>query len=206
MRQPRSIYSKGPKQRISAVEYVNSCLESRISRCTHPSAGWASGSNIRRSGKRFVYVVGHVTPQQMRQVARAARAGKVAGSLKKARFGLMRLPCLACWTCRRTKGPSRRPWVPPRSRSTWRPCSKPPGQHLRAGQPRPPSLQDLSNKKTGTSVPVLQPKINKLREKTGTQFGVLRPGTLRAPRKKKLGPDGNPAPAEGDATTVRTST
>jgi hypothetical protein len=34
----------------------------------------------------------------------------------------------------------------------------------------------------------------------------LRPGTLRAPRKKKLGPDGNPAPAEGDATTVRTST
>jgi len=53
----------------------------------------ASGSNIRRSGKRFVYLIGHVTPEQVRQVARAARAGKVAGSLRRARFGMVGCPC-----------------------------------------------------------------------------------------------------------------
>jgi L-fucose isomerase-like protein len=53
----------------------------------------ASGSNIRRSGKRFVYLVGHVTPRQVEQVARAARAGKVAGSLRRARFGMVGSPC-----------------------------------------------------------------------------------------------------------------
>ncbi len=53
----------------------------------------ASGSNIRRSGKRFVYLVGHVTPLHVEQVARAARAGKVAGSLRRARFGLVGSPC-----------------------------------------------------------------------------------------------------------------
>ena len=31
----------------------------------------ASGSNIRRSGKRFVYLIGHVTPEQVQQVAGA---------------------------------------------------------------------------------------------------------------------------------------
>jgi len=53
----------------------------------------ASGSNIRRSGKPFVYLIGHVTPEQVRQVARAARAGKVAGSLRRARFGMVGCPC-----------------------------------------------------------------------------------------------------------------
>ncbi|MGA1995654.1 MAG: hypothetical protein ABSH45_07725 [Bryobacteraceae bacterium] len=53
----------------------------------------ASGSNIRRSGKRFVYLVGHVTTLHVEQVARAARAGKVAGSLRRARFGLVGSPC-----------------------------------------------------------------------------------------------------------------
>ncbi len=53
----------------------------------------ASGSNIRRSGKRFVYLIGHVTPEQARQVARAARAGKVAGDLRRARFGMVGSPC-----------------------------------------------------------------------------------------------------------------
>jgi L-fucose isomerase-like protein len=53
----------------------------------------ASGSNIRRSGKRFVYLVGPVTPEQVRQVALAARAGKVAGSLRRARFGMVGSPC-----------------------------------------------------------------------------------------------------------------
>jgi L-fucose isomerase-like protein len=53
----------------------------------------ASGSNIRRSGKPFVCLIGHVTPEQVRQVARAARAGKVAGSLRRARFGMVGCPC-----------------------------------------------------------------------------------------------------------------
>jgi L-fucose isomerase-like protein len=53
----------------------------------------ASGSNIRRSGKPFVYLIGHVTPEQVRQVALAARAGKVAGSLRRARFGMVGSPC-----------------------------------------------------------------------------------------------------------------
>ena len=53
----------------------------------------ASGSNIRRSGKRFVWLVGQVTPGQVRQVVRAAKAGKVAGSLRRARFGMMGAAC-----------------------------------------------------------------------------------------------------------------
>jgi L-fucose isomerase-like protein len=53
----------------------------------------ASGSNIRRSGKRFVWLVGQVTPGQVRQVVCAARAGKVAGSLRRARFGMVGAAC-----------------------------------------------------------------------------------------------------------------
>jgi L-fucose isomerase-like protein len=53
----------------------------------------ASGSNIRRSGKRFVWLIGQVTPGQVRQVVSAARAGKVAGSLRRARFGMMGATC-----------------------------------------------------------------------------------------------------------------
>jgi L-fucose isomerase-like protein len=53
----------------------------------------ASGSNIRRSGKRFVYLVGHVTSAQARQVVCAAAAGKVAGGLRRARFGMIGSPC-----------------------------------------------------------------------------------------------------------------
>ena len=53
----------------------------------------ASGSNIRRSGKRFVWLVGQVTPGQVRQVVCAARAGEVAGSLRRARFGMVGAAC-----------------------------------------------------------------------------------------------------------------
>src|ERR1017187_8526041 len=42
----------------------------------------ASGSNIRRSGKRFVWVARPVTPEQKGPGVGAARAGKVAGSLR----------------------------------------------------------------------------------------------------------------------------
>ena len=52
-----------------------------------------SGSNIRRSGKRFVWLIGPVTAAQVRQVVRAAAAGKVAGSLRRARFGMIGPAC-----------------------------------------------------------------------------------------------------------------
>ncbi len=53
----------------------------------------ASGSNIRRSGKRYVWLVGQVTAEQVRRVVSAARAGKVAGSLQRARFGMVGPAC-----------------------------------------------------------------------------------------------------------------
>jgi L-fucose isomerase-like protein len=53
----------------------------------------ASASNIRRSHMRFVCLVGHVTPEQARAVESASRAGKVAGDLRRARFGLIGSPC-----------------------------------------------------------------------------------------------------------------
>ena len=59
-----------------------------------PMSGLMStASNIRRSGKRFVWLIGHVTPEQVRQVARAAAAGKVAGNLRRARFGMVGSAC-----------------------------------------------------------------------------------------------------------------
>jgi len=53
----------------------------------------ASASNIRRSGKRFVWLIGQVTPAQVEQVVRAAVAGKVAGELRRSRFGLVGDAC-----------------------------------------------------------------------------------------------------------------
>jgi L-fucose isomerase-like protein len=53
----------------------------------------ASASNIRRSGKQFVWLIGQVTPDQVRQVAGAARAAKVAGDLRRARFGMVGSAC-----------------------------------------------------------------------------------------------------------------
>ena len=53
----------------------------------------ASGSNIRRSGKRFVWTIGQVTAEQARRVVCAARAGKVAGTLRRARFGMVGAAC-----------------------------------------------------------------------------------------------------------------
>jgi L-fucose isomerase-like protein len=53
----------------------------------------ASGSNIRRSGKSFVYLIGHVTPEQAQKVVCAAAAGKAAVDLRQARFGMVGSPC-----------------------------------------------------------------------------------------------------------------
>ena len=53
----------------------------------------ASGSNIRRLGKRFAHVIGPVTPGVLEGIARAARVAAVAGSLRQARFGVVGTPC-----------------------------------------------------------------------------------------------------------------
>jgi L-fucose isomerase-like protein len=53
----------------------------------------ASGSNIRRLGKRFVHLIGQVTPAVLEGIARAARVAAVVGSLRRARFGVVGTPC-----------------------------------------------------------------------------------------------------------------
>jgi L-fucose isomerase-like protein len=52
-----------------------------------------SASNIRRYGKRFVHVIGSVTPRIIEQVARAARVAALIGMLRQARFGLVGDAC-----------------------------------------------------------------------------------------------------------------
>jgi L-fucose isomerase-like protein len=53
----------------------------------------ASGSNIRRLGKRFAYAIGPVNPETMEKVTGALNAGAAAGALRRARFGLIGDPC-----------------------------------------------------------------------------------------------------------------
>jgi L-fucose isomerase-like protein len=53
----------------------------------------ASGSNIRRLGKSFAHVIGHVTPGVLAGIVRAARVAAVVGSLRRARFGVIGTPC-----------------------------------------------------------------------------------------------------------------
>jgi L-arabinose isomerase len=52
-----------------------------------------SGSNLRRLGKRFAYVVGRVGAGTVGQVVCAARAGAAARALRRARFGVVGYPC-----------------------------------------------------------------------------------------------------------------
>jgi len=53
----------------------------------------ASGSNIRRLGKRFAYVVGSVNPASVEQVVGSARAGAAARALGRARLGVVGDAC-----------------------------------------------------------------------------------------------------------------
>ena len=53
----------------------------------------ASGSNIRRLGKRFTYQIGAVDPESVRRAARAARVAAVVRGLRRARFGIVGYPC-----------------------------------------------------------------------------------------------------------------
>ena len=57
------------------------------------SALTGSGSNIRRIGKRFAYMVGEVTPENVERVVRAAAAGAAARALRRARLGVVGDPC-----------------------------------------------------------------------------------------------------------------
>lgn len=53
----------------------------------------ASGSNLRRLGKRFTYQVGRVTPGSVGKAVRAAKVATVVRELRKARFGVVGYPC-----------------------------------------------------------------------------------------------------------------
>lgn len=59
-----------------------------------PISGFtASASNIRRLGKSFAYIIGHVTPERVEQAVRAIRVAAVARNLRRARFGMVGDPC-----------------------------------------------------------------------------------------------------------------
>lgn len=53
----------------------------------------SSGSNIRRLGKPFAYLVGDAAPSNLERVLRAARVAAVATALRRTRFGLVGSPC-----------------------------------------------------------------------------------------------------------------
>ena len=53
----------------------------------------ASGSNIRRIGKRYAWQIGAVTPENIERAVQAARAAHLARLLRGARFGLAGDPC-----------------------------------------------------------------------------------------------------------------
>jgi L-fucose isomerase-like protein len=53
----------------------------------------ATGSNLRRLGKPFAYMIGHVTAERLRQVVRAAKVAAVVRRLRRARFGLIGNAC-----------------------------------------------------------------------------------------------------------------
>ena len=59
-----------------------------------PISGFtASGSNIRRLGKPFVSMIGHVTSGKVAQAVRAVRVAVVVRRLRRARFGIVGYPC-----------------------------------------------------------------------------------------------------------------
>lgn len=59
-----------------------------------PMSGFAaSGSNIRRQGKFFAYMIGHVVPERVAQAVRTARVAAVVKRVRQARFGIVGDPC-----------------------------------------------------------------------------------------------------------------
>jgi len=59
-----------------------------------PISGFtSSGSNIRRLGKFFTHMIGHVTPAKVEEAVRAIRVAATARRLRRARFGIVGYPC-----------------------------------------------------------------------------------------------------------------
>lgn len=59
-----------------------------------PISGFtSSGSNIRRLGKSFAHMIGHVTPAKVDEAVRAIRVAATARRLRRARFGIVGYPC-----------------------------------------------------------------------------------------------------------------
>ncbi len=59
-----------------------------------PISGFtASGSNIRRLGKTFAHMIGHVTPDKVEQAVRTVRVAAFVRRLRRARFGIVGYPC-----------------------------------------------------------------------------------------------------------------
>lgn len=52
-----------------------------------------SGCNIRRLGKPYIYQIGQVTPEKIREALRTAKVAASMKSLRRARFGLVGYPC-----------------------------------------------------------------------------------------------------------------
>jgi L-fucose isomerase-like protein len=53
----------------------------------------ATGCNLRRAGRAFLYRIGAVTPERIRAVAATARTAAVVERLRHARFGIFGSPC-----------------------------------------------------------------------------------------------------------------
>lgn len=53
----------------------------------------ASASNIRRLGKRFAYMIGHVTGEMLERCLRSLEVAAVATALRRSRFGIVGGPC-----------------------------------------------------------------------------------------------------------------
>jgi L-fucose isomerase-like protein len=53
----------------------------------------ATGCNLRRAGRPFLYRIGAVTPERIRDVIGIARTAAALGKLRNARFGIFGTPC-----------------------------------------------------------------------------------------------------------------
>jgi len=59
-----------------------------------PISGFtSSGSNIRRLGKHFAHMIGHVTPAKVEEAVAAIHVAAIARRLRRARFGIVGYPC-----------------------------------------------------------------------------------------------------------------
>ncbi len=85
-----------------------------------PMSGFAaSGSNIRRQGKSFAYMIGHVMPERVAEAARTARVAAVVKRVRQARFGIVGDPCPGMVGVLVDEGICRRRWGRPQFTWNW---------------------------------------------------------------------------------------